>query len=145
MEPRVSVTRDPQVKVPRGSMGLVRAAVRAVLKRAAVPGTVSVALVNDECIRDLNRRFLGRDRATDVLAFPLGRDQPGAWGEVVVSVDTARRQAQERNGDLGEELLLLAVHGTLHLLGRDDDTPEAWQGMMEEAREIVEEVLARRR
>ncbi|MEW5932762.1 MAG: rRNA maturation RNase YbeY [Bacillota bacterium] len=100
---------------------------------------MSVALVSDERIRELNSRFLGRDRPTDVLAFPLGDDAPGAWGEVVVSVDTARRQAGERNGDLQEELVLLAVHGVLHLLGRDDDSPAAWQSMMAEASAIVAE------
>lgn len=111
------------------------------LERAGRPGTVSVALVSDEQIREVNRRFLGRDRATDVMAFPLG-EGPGAWGEVVISVDTARRQAQERNGDLKEELLLLAVHGTLHLLGWEDETPAEWQRMMDAAQEVVRQCLA---
>ncbi|MEW6546098.1 MAG: rRNA maturation RNase YbeY [Bacillota bacterium] len=114
------------------------------LEKADKSGTVSVALVGDEQIRELNRRFLDRDRPTDVLAFPLGTGEPGAWGEVVVSVDTARRQAAERNGGLQEELLLLAVHGTLHLLGQDDDTPAGWQQMMEDAREIVAACLRER-
>ncbi|MEW6398308.1 MAG: rRNA maturation RNase YbeY [Bacillota bacterium] len=97
---------------------------------------MSVALVSDEQMREVNRRFLGRDRPTDVMAFPLG-EGPGAWGEVVVSVDTARRQAEERDGNLKEELLLLAVHGTLHLLGWEDDTPAGWQRMMAAAQEIA--------
>lgn len=100
-----------------------------------------MALVTDEQIREVNRRFLGRDRPTDVMAFPLG-EGPGAWGEVVISVDTARRQAEERNADLKEELLLLAVHGTLHLLGWEDDTPAGWQRMMDAAQEVVRECLA---
>jgi rRNA maturation RNase YbeY len=100
-----------------------------------------VALVSDEQMREVNRRFLGRDRPTDVMAFPLG-EGPGAWGEVVISVDTARRQAEERNGELKEELLLLAVHGTLHLLGWEDDTPAGWQRMMDAAQEVVGQCLA---
>lgn len=111
------------------------------LEKAQRPGTVSVALVSDEQIQELNRRFLNRDRPTDVLAFSFGADEPGAWGEVVISVDTARRQAEERNGALLEELLLLAVHGTLHLLGREDDTLPGWQEMMEDGREIVSACL----
>ena len=111
------------------------------LERAGRSGTVSVALVTDEQIREVNRRFLGRDRPTDVMAFPLG-EGPGAWGEVLISVDTARRQAEERNADLKEELLLLAVHGTLHLLGWEDDTPAGWQRMMDAAQEVVRECLA---
>jgi len=115
--------------------------VKTTLEKAGRPGTVSVALVSDEQIQEVNRRFLGRDRPTDVMAFPLG-EGPGAWGEVVISVDTARRQAEERNGELKEELLLLAVHGTLHLLGWEDDTPAGWQRMMDAAQEVVGQCLA---
>ena len=63
-----------------------------------------MALVRDDEIRELNRRYLNRNRPTDVLAFPLGEDE-GAMGEVVVSVDTARREAREESG-----LALGALH-----------------------------------
>lgn len=70
--------------------------------------------VTDREIRALNRRFKRRDRATDVLSFESG--------DIVVSVDTARRQAREQDHSLRRELVHLALHGLLHLLGRDDDT-----------------------
>lgn len=90
---------------------------------------VSVALVDDDYIQDLNRRFRGLDRPTDVLAFPMLEELPGVNGEpgvvllgdVVLSIPTALRQAAEYGHDLEHELLRLAVHGTIHLLGYDHE------------------------
>ena len=102
-------------------------------------GVVSVALVSDAQIAELNQRYLGRDGPTDVLAFNLSEGEPQGqervWGEVVISVDTARRQA---SGSLEKEICLLAVHGTLHLLGWEDDTPESWQQMMAETHRLLD-------
>lgn len=111
---------------------------RRALEEARRGGTLSVALVGDERMADLNRRYRGREGATDVLAFPLGEGgDPGPWGEVVVSVETARRQAREWGGDERDEIALLAVHGTLHLLGWDDDGVQERRRMLEEARRIL--------
>jgi len=105
---------------------------------------VSVAVVDDATIRTINREFLDRDEATDVISFPLsdppkqGRDSPGSeeprlLGEIVVSAQRARRTAQRRKGAPSAELLLYVVHGLLHLLGLDDDTPERASHMHQEA------------
>lgn len=87
-------------------------------------GTVNVVLVNDSYIHDLNRRFLGRDRPTNVLAFPPARPARNASqvkeetvGEVYVNRDAARRQARELQVTVGSELRRLALHGMLHLVG----------------------------
>ncbi|MDQ7819594.1 MAG: rRNA maturation RNase YbeY [Armatimonadota bacterium] len=106
---------------------LVRRVVRHVLgRRRHPPGVrVDVALVGDREIRRLHRRYLGADRATDVLSFPGGAE-PGPsrgvrWlGEVVISVDRARAQARRAGHPPAAELALLAAHGVLHLLGYDD-------------------------
>jgi len=92
---------------------------------------LSVAVVDDPAIRDLNRRYHGQDRATDVLAFPLdgGPAGPAGLGEVVCSVETAAREARRRGLPLAHELARYAVHGTLHLLGYDDRAPEARRRM----------------
>jgi len=82
-----------------------------------------VAVVDDEEMTQLNRRFLGRDGPTDVLAFPYGAGEGHVEGEVVVNVGQALRQAEERSHGPRAELLLYAVHGVLHLLGCDDATP----------------------
>lgn len=79
---------------------------------------ISLALLADEDIRDLNRRFLGHDRPTDVIAFTLGEDAERV-GDIYLGVDQARRQAVEHEVPLGQELVRLAVHGTLHVLGHD--------------------------
>jgi probable rRNA maturation factor len=83
---------------------------------------VHLLLTGDETIRALNREYLGDDRPTDVLSFPDGDVLPNGrrlLGEIVVSLDTARRQAAEAGSDELQELEELVLHGTLHLLGYD--------------------------
>lgn len=82
---------------------------------------LSISLVSDATIRELNSRWRGKDSATDVLSF----EQDGAAGEVlgdvVVSIETAQRAANEMKIDLRDELRLLLTHGVLHLLGFDHE------------------------
>ena len=83
-------------------------------------------IVSDRGIRELNRRYRQKDRPTDVLAFPAGpllspEDGPGYLGDVVVSAETALRQAERAGAGLDSELRTLAVHGLLHLLGYDHE------------------------
>jgi len=91
---------------------------------------VCVSLVSDAEIQALNRQYRHKDRPTDVLAFPVregeriqGDEQH--LGDVVISVDTARRQAKERGRSLDEELATLLIHGLLHLLGYDHERSPA--------------------
>ena len=90
--------------------------------RAVAPGrargTVTVALVGDAAMRRLNRRFAGKDRATDVLSFPSGEGE-GPLGDIAIATGVARRQAREAGHTYAEELRVLALHGLLHLLGYD--------------------------
>lgn len=132
----------------------LRAAIGYVLRREGCPvGTeVSVALVSDAVIRRLNRRYLRRDRPTDVLAFPLaplgpnprkphGSDRGGNrhLGEVIISTDRARAQARSAGHPMRAELALLAVHGVLHLLGYDDRSRRAAAVMARRQRRLVSE------
>jgi rRNA maturation RNase YbeY len=83
---------------------------------------LSLTLADDQAIRRLNARYRGVRRRTDVLAFPLVG--PAAlFGEAVISVETARRQARALGHSLGEELDLLCCHACLHLAGYDDREP----------------------
>ena len=85
---------------------------------------VHLVLTGDQTVRDLNLRFLGNDRATDVLSFPDGDELPTGrhfLGEIVISLDRARRQAEDFGHDEVRELYELALHGTLHLLGYDHE------------------------
>ncbi len=81
-------------------------------------GELSVLVVDDAAIRRLNRTWRGKDQATDVLSFEQDR-RTGLLGDVVISLDTARRQALEGGRPLSQELARLLVHGLLHLAGHD--------------------------
>jgi probable rRNA maturation factor len=88
---------------------------------------VSIVLTGDDQIHDLNRIYRHKDRPTDVLAFAqregeLADGSDPLLGDVIVSIDTARRQARAANRPLLDEVTMLLAHGLLHLLGWDHDT-----------------------
>lgn len=83
---------------------------------------LSLTLCDDPCIRKLNAQWRSVDSATDVLSFPMDDDQ--LLGDLVISIDTARRQAEERHHSLRDELRILMVHGVLHLLGYDHEADD---------------------
>lgn len=123
------------INVDEPLLNLIRDAVEAVLHREGRPADeaeVSVALVDDDYIRELNREYRGVDAPTDVLSFPMDEEDPDAaedepyllLGDVVISLPTAVRQAGEYGTDLPREVARLAVHGTLHLLGYDHQRDE---------------------
>jgi probable rRNA maturation factor len=83
---------------------------------------VSLSFVGERAIRTLNRKFMKKDKPTDVLSFPLGEKAPDGkfyLGDIVISVPVADRQARAKGHSLDRELRLLAIHGFLHLLGYD--------------------------
>ena len=87
---------------------------------------VSLTFVDDSQIRELNRRFLDRDRPTNVLAFSLAEGEfgdvnPGAMGDIVISVETALRDAEKSGIECDDELAFLMIHGLLHLLNYDHE------------------------
>ncbi len=95
---------------------------------------VSIYLTDDETIRLLNKSFRGKDKATDVLSF-IYKEQVGGYkllGEIVISIDTAKRQAKELGHSLEEEIKRLLVHGFVHLLGYDHELGE------EEEKQFIE-------
>jgi probable rRNA maturation factor len=124
----VGDARGRPVRVPGLSSWLRRVA------PVGARGRVSIALVSDRRIRALNRRYLGKDRPTDVLSFPTDlysstqRTQrivsfvsDRFLGEIVIARGVARRQAREAGHSELTELRVLALHGLLHLLGYDHD------------------------
>jgi probable rRNA maturation factor len=92
---------------------------------------ISVAIVDDREIHDLNRRYLNHDYPTDVLSFVLEQAESLVEGEIVISADTATQIASRFGWDSADELLLYAVHGTLHLVGYDDQTVQGQNEMRE--------------
>ena len=92
------------------------------------PAEVSIVLSDDEFIRELNHTYRGFDVPTDVL------------GDIVISIDTAERQAQQREIELVAETVFLALHGCLHLLGYNDETEEGYDEMIAKARSVAAEL-----
>jgi probable rRNA maturation factor len=95
-----------------------------------------VLIVDDAKIRNINRDYLGRDKATNVISFAMQEGegagvQPGLLGDVVISADTAARDAAEAGVAFESELYFLLLHGILHLLGYDHE-----RGTEEEARNM---------
>ena len=104
---------------------------------------MSIAYVDDETIRRLNSKYLGRGNATDVLAFdlsdgPEGDGEAGLLGEVIVSAERAAGEAERRGISPVDEVALYTVHGLLHLLGFDDATPAAAEDMYAQADAALE-------
>ena len=115
---------------------LIRSTVEAALEYENVEEDCEVSLTfcDDEKIRELNNKFRGIDKATDVLSFPLFDDETPDYivpeidcmlGDIVISLERARAQAEEFGHSYERETAFLAVHSILHLLGYDHETGEA--------------------
>ncbi len=96
---------------------------------------VSLLLSSDDTIQRLNRDYRGKDKPTDVLSFAY--DEGSLLGEIIISVDTARRQARELGYSLEEELTRLLVHGLVHLLGYDHEKGPEEERKFKELEEMV--------
>jgi probable rRNA maturation factor len=119
-----------ETRVPTGVRPTLRRVLKALMREYGVTSSVCVVLADDARLRDLKREFWGEDAATDVLSFPQWEPGdpfvPETLGDIVVSVDTAARQAEERGHSLTTEIVVLASHGLLHLLGHDHQSEVEW-------------------
>ena len=104
--------------------------------------SLAIAFVRDRVIRGLNKTYRGKDYATDVLSFPADDEQTdratGAFdeaadyiGDIVISTDTALRQAEDANHPFDREVSELVLHGTLHLCGYDHETDDGEMNRLE--------------
>lgn len=107
---------------------------------------LGIMFVGDQRMRGLNRRYRGKDRTTDVLAFAM-REAPnssaGLLGDVVIAVPTAVRQAKQGQRSLEEELIVLLIHGILHLCGYDHERSEKEARRMHRRERMILRTLAR--
>ena len=110
------------------------ARLRRVLGEAAralkVRGELALVLTGDRAMRRLNSRFRGKDAPTDVLSFP-GEGGEAGLGDVVISVESAARNARSLRRSLPQELDVLALHGFLHVLGYDHETDDGTMDRLE--------------
>lgn len=114
-----------------------------VLKELESRGVLSLSLVNNRQIKELNAQWRGKNKATDVLSFPMGLEppEPGvAWefGEIIISVEKAQSQAKEYGHSYKRELAFLFVHGFLHLLGFDHQTKAEEKEMFGRQKQILD-------
>ncbi len=111
---------------------------------------VSVTFVDNERIQEINREYRDKDQPTDVISFALeemgegevqiiGEEMPTVLGDIIISIDRTRVQAEEYGHSFERELGFLALHGFLHLLGYDHMEPEEEKEMMTRQKEILEE------
>jgi probable rRNA maturation factor len=103
--------------------GLARKALQAL---GLTNAELSILIVNDSRMRGLNLMYRGKDRTTDVLAFSMKEGKysginPDILGDIVISANTAKRQAEEKGHGLYDEIALLLIHGMLHLTGYDHE------------------------
>ncbi|TVQ92711.1 MAG: rRNA maturation RNase YbeY [Deltaproteobacteria bacterium] len=106
-------------------------------------GYLSLRIVDDAEIRALNREWRGKDAPTDVLSFPQD-GPPGAvpvLGDLVISVQTAARQAADRGHELDVELRILLAHGIAHLLGFDHEDPSSARAMRDVEGQLLRAML----
>ncbi|MEQ1932452.1 MAG: rRNA maturation RNase YbeY [Fimbriimonadaceae bacterium] len=124
---RISYSNSTSVRIPRS---VIARAIELILPS---PGSVAIALVDDNEMRELNRQYRGVDESTDVLTFPAP-PIPGSHlvGDIAICVDFARRQASLRKVSIRTEIAYLAIHGLLHLKGLDDETDSDRLAMMRE-------------
>lgn len=120
---------------------LIRQAVKRVLRRYQIDtACLNIVIVDDETISELHGRYLNDPSPTDVLSFLLEAASGYLEGEVIVSAETAKRQAKSFGVEIGQELLLYVIHGTLHLVGYDDQTASDRRRMRRAERQIFEEI-----
>ncbi len=110
--------------------------VKALSAIGAEEESATVVFVSDRAMRDLNRRFRGLNKTTDVLSFPAERARfeeasEAGLGDVVISIERAEKQAAENHLSLEEELAQLVLHGLLHLCGYDHETDDGEMNRLE--------------
>lgn len=110
--------------------GRVRRVLRAAARDLGVSGEMAVVLAGDRTLRSLNARYRGKDKPTDVLSFP-GPGGDAGLGDVVISLDTAARNARALGRTLPQEVDVLVLHGFLHVLGYDHETDDGTMERLE--------------
>lgn len=140
--------RQKKIKIPTGARLLIKRCCNAVLtaEGMAEPAEISISLVDNESIRELNASYRNKDSATDVLSFPMGEkgnydinEETGAsiLGDIVISMERAVEQARLYGHSLERELGFLTVHSMFHLLGYDHETDGMQARIMHEKEEVV--------
>jgi probable rRNA maturation factor len=123
----VLLNRQRRRRVDRSRLGRV---LRGAARALRVTGEVALVLTGDAPVRRLNARYRKKDKPTDVLSFP-GPGGDAGLGDIVISVETAEKNARTLGRTLPQELDVLALHGFLHVLGYDHETDDGTMDRLE--------------
>lgn len=143
---------DETTKVAAADQELVEKLLMFAAQKQNLSGNIelSVTFVDNDRIQEINKEYRNKDQATDVISFAMeelgegeielvGVDMPRVLGDIIISVDRTKEQAEEYGHTYSRELGFLAVHGFLHLLGYDHLTKEEEEVMFTLQREILDE------
>lgn len=144
----IITNKQKEVKIPTGLRMLIRRCCNAVLRQEQFKGSaeISVTLVNDEQMRELNKKYRDKDCSTDVLSFPMSDNgkydvnpETGAkiLGDIVISMEKVIDQANKYGHPMQREVGFLAAHSLLHLLGYDHEANKLDKVRMREKEEMV--------
>jgi len=143
---KIYITNNTAVPVSREIRGVIKSTINAVVIELA-PGKsfeVSVVIVNNNEIRELNLLHRNMDKPTDVLSFPMIEDfddeDENILGDIVISMDQAKIQAENYGHLLEREIGFLTVHSMLHLFGYDHETPQDEAEMFELQEKILNQM-----
>lgn len=152
----IEILNEQSEEITAEQEELIRTCLSAAAEREEVAGEVVVTLVDDERIHELNRDYRGVDRPTDVLSFAMNEtgegemeiymgeeemdEYPNMLGDIVISIPRTKAQAKEYGHSFERELGFLTVHGFLHLLGYDHNTPQEEQEMFGRQEEILAKI-----
>ena len=146
-ESKVTILLENEIESAFSSARL--AAETTLMAHEAEDYEVCILMTNDEELKTLNQRYRSVNKPTDVLAFPVIHEndvnyglvsQPLILGDIAISISTARRQAVNRSHSLEMELVILTIHGTLHLLGFDHLNEKDTECMFTEQQRISEQI-----
>lgn len=146
----VDIADNLDEKPPLSSEQMVRTAEFVLKKLEMRDMELSIIICDDEAIRELNRDYRGKDESTDVLSFAqrdIGIDhfplEPQLLGDIVISLDTLKRNSEYFTVPIQQELKRLLIHGILHLAGMDHDTNDAVEPMLVLQEELLQQVQER--
>ena len=120
-----------------GDVPDVEGAVRRAAEQVAPPGDVVILLTNDETVRDLNGRFRGKDRPTNVLSFPAPENAQPHLGDIVLAHGVCAAEARAQGKPFADHLSHLVIHGILHLMGHDHEADDEAEAMEAKERTLL--------
>ena len=120
-----------------GAIPDVEAVVARAAQQVAPPGDVVILLTDDEAVRDLNARFRGKDRPTNVLSFPAPENARPHLGDVVLAYGVCAAEAAAQKKPFADHLSHLVIHGILHLMGHDHEADDEAEEMEAKERTLL--------